>query len=421
MKLTKLSLAAIMALGFTSAAMADVDVQFGGQAVLYYQTHDYDYKDAPDMFNKEVSQGNVGLQIASKADLGNDFQAGVTVNIIGTLGLEGNLVSGVMQRATDTNDDLDGFWIPEAYVAKTFGNTTLKLGRQYLNTPFAFSETWNVFKNSYEAAVLVNKDLPDTTVVLAMVNKANYNAPGAPMDVFMSFNEDMSTFHDDASVYALGVVNNSIENLNLNVWAYNVTGDANAYWADLSYKLNAGDFPLTVALQGAIIDITNDELKDAADAGGYDDKTNAWGAKIATNIQDWGLSVAYDSVNDGYISMFNAGGVKTKLFVQQTLNQNAIRQDADTWQIKVKTPKFYGVNLTAAYSMTDAGKKNLNKDYNGKGNDFNELDLIASTKVSGIDLQVKYVMQDYDKDAIIKGQKDSKDDNVFRVVARYRF
>ena len=465
MKLTKLSLAAVMALGFTSAAMADVDVQFGGQAVLYYQTLDGDAgsydaatdtgtKTERDIFDQDAARGNVGLQIRSKADLGNDFQAGVTANIIGTLGLENNLVSGVMQNAdAATNNDLGDFWLPEAYVAKTFKNTTVKLGRQYLNTPLAFSEGWNVFKNSFEAAVLVNKDLPDTTVVLAMVNKANDNGVGAEMSTFNSVNNaaidntlnryglDVGLLDntDDAAVYTLGILNNSIENLNIGLWGYQLTSVANAFWLDASYKLNAGDYPITIALQGAQLSADNDTIEDLADANDLDDKTTMWGAKVGTKVQGWGLSVAYNSVNDGIIPMQNVStGVKTKLFVQQILNQNAIKQDADTWQLKVVTPEFSGVKFIAQYSMTDAGDANINWKDAGEGNDMNELDLIAKTKVAGIDLMVAYVYQDYDKDnyslktanlnpdgsidtanATYSYNEDSQ--SLFRVVARYSF
>ena len=40
-------------------------------------------------------------------------------------------------------------------------------------SPFAFSEGWNVFKNTFEAALVVNTDLPDTTLVYAYVTRSN--------------------------------------------------------------------------------------------------------------------------------------------------------------------------------------------------------------------------------------------------------
>ncbi len=394
MSFTKLSLATIMAMGFTAAAMADVNVQFGGQAVLYYQTLQKDNADL-DFFDKAGSRGNVGLQITSKADLGNGFSAGVTANVIGTAGLEGNLVNGVMQTASDTNGDLGGYWIPEAYVAKKAGNTIVKIGRQYLNTPFAFSEGWNVFKNSFEAAVLINQDIPDTTAVLAMVNKANGNGVGKVMDTFGAVNPAGGT---DNAVYALGLLNKSIPNLNANLWAYNLTSLATAVWAELGYKMDVG-VPLTLAAHYANVNPSDDALED----------TTMYGVKLGAKVNGFGLSISYDDVDDGDIPIHNVGtGVKTKLFAQQILNQGAIKKDAKTTQIKVVTPEFYGAKLIAAYAMTDAGDKNLM----GANNDLDELDVIVKTKVLGTNLLLAYVNQSYDK---------TDDQDLLRVVARYKF
>jgi len=395
MNFTKLSLAAIMALGLSSAAMADVDVQFGGQAVLYYQTINKDSADI-DLFDKAGAKGNVGLEIKSKADLGNGFSAGVTADVIGTAGLEGNLVNGVMQYAQDSNGDLGGYWISEAYVAKTAGNTTLKIGRQYLNTPLAFSEGWNVFKNSFEAAILVNKDIPNTVAVLGMVNKANHNGLGAEMSTFSAVNPAGGS---DNAVYVLGLINNSIANLTADIWAYNLTSLATAVWGDLTYKVDGAGVPLTLAAHAANINPSADALND----------TTMWGVKVATNIQGWGLSAAYDDVDDGAVSVQEVGGVKTKLFVQQILNQTSIAKDASTWQLKVVTPEFYGAKLVAQWASTDAGDLNQA----GADNDLDELDLIVKTKVLGTNVLVAYVTKDY--------ENDNMDMDLFRVVARYNF
>jgi len=408
MKFAKLSLAAVAALGLASSAMAgNIDVKFGGQAVLYYQTLNKDSANL-DFFDKDGSRGNVGLQIRSTADLKNGFTAGITANIIGTAGLEGNLVSNVMQAATeDANGDLGSYWIPEAYVAKTMGKTTVKIGRQYLNTPLAFSEGWNVFKNSFEAGVLINQDLPDTTLVLAMVNKANGNGLGAVMDKFNYINSPVATDangkfagFDDGAVYALGIINNSVPNLNVALWGYNLTSLATAGWVDLSYKVNAG-VPLTLAGHAATLSPEDNIAPD---------DTTMYGVKIGANISGFNLSVAYDDVDDGSLPIHNVGtGVKTKLFSQQILNQKAIKKDASTWQLKVVTPAFAGVKAIAQYAATDAGDKNLN----GANNDLDEFDLILKTKVSSTNLLVAYVNQSY--------ENGNMDQDLIRVVARYKF
>jgi hypothetical protein len=387
MKLTKLSLAAVMALGFASSATADVDVKVtGGQAVLYYNSLS---AGDTDLFDKAKAKGNIGLQLKSTADLKNGYTAGVTLNMISTAGLEGNLVSGVMQS---TDEGLNGgYWIPEAYVAKTVGNTTLKIGRQYLNTPLAFSEGWNVFKNSFEAVVVANKDLPKTTVVLAMVNKANTNGLGKEMDDFNLINNGNAG--EDSAVYALGAMNKSIPNLNINAWGYVAPSYFNALWLDATYKLNVG-LPLTLAAQTATI---------SPDDG---DTTTMFGAKVATKVAGFTLIGAFDSVSDGKIAVENRGtGVKTKLFVQQILNQGSIKKDATTVQLKAVTPSYMGAKLIAQYAMTSDNSTNAD--------DLNELDLIVKTKVLSTNILVAYVNQSFDD--------SSKDQDVFRVVARYKF
>ena len=226
-----------------------------------------------------------------------------------------------------------------------------------------------------------------------MVNKANGNGLGAEMSTFSAINAD--ALDADGSVYALGIINNSIENLNLDIWGYNLTSTATAVWADASYKLDAGELPVTIALQGANID---------PDATGTDD-TSMFGAKIGTTIEGWKASVAYNDVSDGTLSVQNVGtGVKTKLFVQQILNQGSIALDAETTQLKVVTPSFNGVKLIAQYAMTD--------DTSAAENDLDELDLILKTKVLGTNLLLAYVNRDYDK---------SNDSDLVRVVARYKF
>ena len=115
--------------------------------------------------------------------------AGLKGTILTTLGLENNLVSNVWGGAhtatTATGATYGGAlggakvenasWVNEAWVALSAGKSTAKLGRMELDTPLAFTETWTIEQNSFEAAVLINQDLPDlfeTQPVLAqLLNK----------------------------------------------------------------------------------------------------------------------------------------------------------------------------------------------------------------------------------------------------------
>ena len=192
MKITKLSLAAIAAMTITTGAMADVDFKIGGQAVVYYQTAESGGDSA--FFDKDNSNANFGLQINANGDIGNGFGVGIQATALNALGLNKNLVADtrVMQLGGGDVDAADGavnasasdyFGITKAYLTKQIANTTLKLGRQELSkslSPLAFSEGWNVIKNTFDAVVAINKnDIPDTIVVGAFVSSSNGNGVGA--------------------------------------------------------------------------------------------------------------------------------------------------------------------------------------------------------------------------------------------------
>merc|ERR1712065_47097 len=65
----------------------------------------------------------------------------------------------------------DGTVLSEAYLQYTYDNTTLKTGRQYVKTPLLAGSGSRLIKESFEAHLLVNSDIPDTTVVAGVVTK----------------------------------------------------------------------------------------------------------------------------------------------------------------------------------------------------------------------------------------------------------
>ena len=66
----------------------------------------------------------------------------------------------------------DGYSIlGEAYAQYVYGNSTLKFGRQKLDTPMAGSDDARMLPNLFEAYVLINKDIPNTTLIAAHVTK----------------------------------------------------------------------------------------------------------------------------------------------------------------------------------------------------------------------------------------------------------
>jgi hypothetical protein len=141
--------------------------EFSGQAVAYTQTKD-NYGNG-DLFAGDSTSGALGLQLgAVNKDIFWGFGAGMELSA---------LANGYNNGYSNSNFGLqDHEAITQAYLTYGLGNTILKVGRQQLPkalSPFAFTEGWQIFKNSFDAALVVNTDLPDTTLVYAAVSKSN--------------------------------------------------------------------------------------------------------------------------------------------------------------------------------------------------------------------------------------------------------
>jgi hypothetical protein len=386
-KITKLSLVAIATMALTTGAMAEVDVNVGGQVAGYYQT--VENGGNTDLFSKDNSAANVGLQLNVNSDLGNGFGLGLQGTALGTLGIENNVVSNVMQTADGT---LNGAALTKAYMTKTIGNTTLKAGRQELPkslSPLAFSESWNVFKNTFDAVVAINTDIPDTTVVGAYVSKSNVHS-------------DLSTFGDlaggaiDSGAYMLTVANKSSKMVQPTLSYYalkDIAGadSGSAIWADVKVDAN---LPVKLALQGGQIDPSNNL-----------NETTAYGVKVTGKASNVALKLAYTSVDDGAVSVQNVGtGVKTPLYTQMVANQNFISSDNDTVVLQAAMPLGAG-KLIAQYDLTT--------DNSAAGNDYNEFDIIYKFKALGTNMLAAYVRADADAAA--------DPANIVRVWSRYNF
>jgi hypothetical protein len=399
--MTKLSLVALLTMGVLTTTMAEADLKFGGQGVIYYQTND---SANHDFLSQESSTANVGLQVELKSDLGNDFAVEYQETFLGTLGLEKNLVSGVRQYAQSA--DINSHAMTKLYVTKKLDNTLIKLGRQELPkslSPLAFSESWNVFKNTFDAALIVNNDIENTTVVAAYVAGSNRH-------------NDLSTFDDIAAnssalgagagtinsgAYMLTVANKSLKNIPVTATYYALKDIANldsgdALWLDVKSK----NSPVNMAVQIGQIDPSNN-LK----------KTIAYGGRVSGKLQEVDMSLAYSSVDNGDVSLQNVGtGVKTPLYTQMIGNQNFISSDADSVVLKgaIKLPVG---KLIAQYDMT--------KDNSPLSNDYNELDVIYKFKAYGTDMLVAYIGQNTDKNTFAGGTEGSATN--LRFWTRYNF
>lgn len=447
MKLTRLSLLAALAISSSFAGgnvspIAEVveaaeeafpHWDFSGEGVLYFQT--LDSYGAKDLFSQEASLANAGIQLKAVGSFNYGLTVGVQVTGLGTLGLQNEVVSNIMQSA---DGNLNGGAVTQLYGQWSNGANTLVVGRQELPkalSPFAWSEDWNVFKNTYEAGVYINTMVPSTVLVGAWVSGANQNGVGAwdangnwfthGLHSGASNLNDFNKVNGSDGIFMLTAQNKSIANLTLTGSFYyganlvdNMmnkvaeldgqpypvgTGDATTIvWGEAAYAKEA--FPISFAVHGGQISVGND-LED----------TTAYGAKLEGKFGMFGLKAAYSSVDEGFTGVFNVGGVKTPLYTQMIFNQAFIASNADTFLVSA-TADALGGKFIAEYSATTMNDRVIDQEAGLVGDvDYAEFDFIYKTKVwnDSTTLFAAYIWQDHD------AYEDAN--NAIRVWARYNF
>jgi len=335
---------------------------YNGNAVGYYQTND--------AYTNDIATGasttnDIGLQLrAVNKNLFYGLGAGVELsglysNSDFSSGVDGANIPEVffgngksrIQGAgnNNINNTPSGFGaaVTQAYLTYGLGNTSLKVGRQHLPkslSPFAFTESWQPLKNSFDAALLVNTDLPNTTIVYAAVQKANSSVGNL---------SQFNTLNQDDVVNMVTVQNKSIRGLTYTGSAYyaadmiggSLKNDVAMYWADLKFKSKLFGAKVGVAMQGGYID--GEEISTV------DHNAIAGGMKLSGAYGPVSTSVAVSVVNESNLPVQNYGtGVKTPFYTQMILNQMYIKQDSNTIVGRAGV-KLLGGKFGVAYNYSE--------------------------------------------------------------------
>jgi hypothetical protein len=199
----------------------------------------------------------------------NGFSLGGAFYTTNGYALRSNKTDYTRVDPTLLGDNNDAYSIlGEAYVQYKTGNTTFKAGRQKLNTPLAGADDARMLPNLFEAYVLTNTDVKDTTLVAAHVTKfaqgtfgraynggtlaitAGYSMTDSRTRVGEFVNMGEYAIGDNTSgVTVGGIIYTGIEGVKLQAWDYYAHDILNAIYlqADASTKLSNG-----VTLYGAV-------------------------------------------------------------------------------------------------------------------------------------------------------------------------
>ncbi len=425
----------------SSAAMALEDTKVTGGVKLWYQSINDDAVSDDNFFGHNLTDttkganesGDLVLNLGVTAKATEKLGLGFKLYSATTLGLESNLVEGEAITNGSQNGGLNGdgnmpMWLGESYFTyQASSSNLLKIGRQELDTPLAYTEKWNAAPNTFEAAVLVNSSLPDTTVIAASVSRGNgfNNADvlatntktvnngfssywGAASinesDVATDLNGDTDTLDtvslgakDKGGAYALGILNKSVESVPVNLWYYSVTDTASAVWVDAKIKM--GDFGVDVI--GASVTPTGitEELLDFLNDVG---STTATAAKVHAKFGDIAAYAAVSSVSDGNIPVANTATnfKKTKLPTASIFSDGMYAAQPGTTSTKVGASMGMGEasKLAVSYGMYQMGDGTSGYAIVGSGahsidTTTSEIDVVFKTKLDDLNLAAMYINQ----------------------------
>jgi hypothetical protein len=386
MKFTKMSLVAALLVG--SSAFAIDNVKVSGDAKLYYTTTD---NGTNDLFSKESAAGQAAASLSISADLTEGISAGTKVTALSTLGLQNQLVGNVWEG---TNELSDSFIVNDLWLAATVGKTTAKIGRMELDTPLVFTEKWSIVENTFEAAVLINQDIPDTTLVAAYVGGSNGTDSPATMganNVVAAVNNETTFSQFYKGAYAVGVVNNSWAPLTAQAWYYDASKVATAYWLQ-------ADLNIEGILVGAQYTAT-----DLSKAHPTHDSISAYALMVGYEMKDtFTAKLSYSAVSDdtGVGAGYNLSGAgQSKLYTEAWWNYGQVTQaDTSTVNVTVESPVNGIVDLGLYVTMIDHGAETPNDADNNVIADTAPLEvtLTAGKSFGPLDASIAYIY--FDKD-----------------------
>jgi len=300
MKLVKLSLATMVALG-TSAFAADSlatmfkDGKVSGEVRSMYINNDIGAV-APAVDGE-------GFAVGGKLKFETASYMGITLGtaFYTAQGLGANSVAelaGTNSNLLDTNGKSYSLF-GEAYVQYNHSNTMIKIGRQQINTPLIDADDMRMIPDLFEAYLLTNTDFADTTLVLAhltqMAGTIDTWAINGHNFESMSDSAGLTVNGKDEGVTLASATYNGFADTTLQAWYYTLSGDLDAWYLQADY---AWDCKIIDGMQmSGAIQYINFDADNTLVAGGFD--YNIWGAKIeGAHTSGFGFDLAYNDYSD---------------------------------------------------------------------------------------------------------------------------
>ncbi|MBF0897258.1 MAG: major outer membrane protein [Campylobacter concisus] len=285
MKLTKISLAALVALGaFSSVASATPleeaikNVDLSGMA-RYRYTHTHEYKkEQKDVYKYNGSKSGNGHNFK----MVTNFKAAIDDNFFGVLGLRYSSLDGSGDNSktngTDKTDTTTGFGVHQFYLGYKIGGTTITAGKQEIGSYFTDDAIGTGVR-------VVNEDIEGLTLTALAFDalEGGSESDGVLYDVTAKLGG-----YDVGNLYAAGIAG-SFNPVSFQLWYGTLTNLADVLAADVSAKFDiTNDFAL-----GARLNYANSTAdKEAKNILGYNDG-NFYAGELSTSLFGLDLAAGY--------------------------------------------------------------------------------------------------------------------------------
>lgn len=286
--------------------------------------------------------------------------------------------------------DASGAVMSESYLQYTLGNTSAKVGRQYISTPLVAGSGSRMIKQSFEGVTLVNKDIPNTTLTAAYVYNYQNRTDGKGNP------GKFENFEDGA--WTILAQNNSVENLTLKAQYLDVKGEVTGTDKDALYLEAGYDFGVAnVAAQ--YLDTSNG-----------DDDGKLYGLKASTKVGMVNLTGLYTTTSDDDNVYSGVGSGADPSFTALPLHGGSVTYTPDTDTLV----GIVGTNIAGVTAVAYYGQVNVDKSV---GLGYEKIDAFggflqyAFTK--NFSAKVMYESTDFDT--------FKHDDNIFRIYTSYKF
>jgi hypothetical protein len=404
MKFNKILIHSFLSLFIMTSSLVAFDfnnTKATGESVFYYQTFDRNSKDLG-FFNKgdnstphnQLSMGSFGVSIKFEITSHYDTTFVAKLNALETLGAENSLVLNTIQNI-DPDDPSNKFYFGEAYLQKKFGETIFKIGRQEIDTPWAFSETQNALANSFNGVVMQNKSLDNITLVGAWIGSVNdhrslgkfqkiganpeLNKAGAVDGAFMG-----ALIHDDQKTGS-----------KTGAYVYEIPRIGTAFWLDGTKTLDSN---LSFSTQMAYFTF-NSNLSKADDTFGITVGTS-YTIVDGTTLSlfggmNTGKSESHTIANVGTVHSTDIIGQQTKLSTATLLGDGDVAGATDTKSLKLKLEQQLGEKGQGGTLVVQAGGfmhgENSSVNSQFRGHTASEADLIYKLNYENMEFLSAYI------------------------------